>query len=303
MKRTLLVTMTVAALMAFLPQEANAQFFKKLGKALEKVDKALDSVVGDTNAKETATAKQATTATATQATAAAATNKAGAKPFKGVWSSDELHLNIDFYNNSIPNPMSMDEEPCPGLITLMSANGSTSYDITEAKISGSKAICKTSDDSAVTMVLQADRTMKVTLPEMLLISVKENKTFKGDYIVKRGGPFAGIWTFKGNGSEGMLELDLYGKSVVDESDGTVNMCYGKISVCYGMNIDNCIITKWTEEGNKATVTFTGGRDGGIHKAMLTYNPANGKISVSDVTDVSDCSECYVTDGMVFSKNR
>ncbi len=52
--------MTVAALMAFLPQEANAQFFKKLGKALEKVDKALDSVVGDTNAKETATAKQAT---------------------------------------------------------------------------------------------------------------------------------------------------------------------------------------------------------------------------------------------------
>lgn len=292
MRKKIFMILAAMALMICVPQHADAQFFKKLGQALDKVDKALDAMVGDTGQGDAATTKQGT---------AAAAEKSSVKPFKGIWYSDVLHLDIDFYGNSVLNPFTMDDEYCPGVITLLADNGSTSFDIAEAKIAGNKVTAKTSDEAVVAMELLADGNMKVTLPEMVLVTLEEDKTFKGDYIVKRGGPFVGKWTFKSGGSEGALTLDLYGQSVVDESNGSAN--YGIMYVGYGMKTDNCVITRWQEDGNNVKVTFVGGRDGGTRTAVLTYDPTTAKISVSNVTEVSDCSECYVTDGLTFAKSQ
>ena len=118
------------------------------------------------------------------------------------------------------------------------------------------------------------------------------------------GPFKGVWTLKGNGMEGQLNLDFYGKSI-DGTDSEYNdiKCYGVIHIGYGQNVDDCSITGWKADGNAATVTYIGGRDANTYQSVLEYNPANGSITINGTRVVKDegMGDCYVSDGLVFKK--
>lgn len=122
------------------------------------------------------------------------------------------------------------------------------------------------------------------------------------------GPFKGVWNMKSENAEGRMNLDLYSKSIVGmDAIGDEVKCYGTISVTFvygaSIRVDECVITESQPKGNKATIKFTGGRDGNTYQATLTYNPANKKITVSDTTRLGEeeFGECYVSDGLVFSK--
>lgn len=117
-------------------------------------------------------------------------------------------------------------------------------------------------------------------------------------------PFKGVWTATGNGFEAKAELDLYGKTV-NGTDADYNdiKCYGMIHVGYGDRVDDCSITACNPNGNKAGITFVSSRDGHIYTAMLTVDPAKNTLTVSDVTLTGDSEfgDCYVNDGLVLKK--
>ncbi len=122
-------------------------------------------------------------------------------------------------------------------------------------------------------------------------------------------PFKGVWKAGVDFNEAVIELDFYGKSVNGwDDDGNDVKCYGTIHVGMGTNaynykVDDCVITAWKADGNKAEITFTGGRDGNVYTATLTVNPAKRTLTVGNVTRVGDSEfgECYVTDGLVLKK--
>ncbi len=117
-------------------------------------------------------------------------------------------------------------------------------------------------------------------------------------------PFKGVWTATGNGYEAKAELDLYGMTI-DGTDADYNdiKCYGMIHVGFGDRVDDCSITACKPNGNKAGITFTSSRDGHIYTATLTVDPAKNTLTVSDVTLTGDeeFSDCYVNDGLVLKQ--
>lgn len=117
-------------------------------------------------------------------------------------------------------------------------------------------------------------------------------------------PFKGVWTATGNGYEAKAELDLYGMTI-DGTDADYNdiKCYGMIHVGFGDRVDDCSITACKPNGNKAGITFVSSRDGHIYTAMLTVDPAKNTLIVSDVTLTGDeeFGDCYVNDGLVLKK--
>ena len=122
-------------------------------------------------------------------------------------------------------------------------------------------------------------------------------------------PFKGVWKAGSGFNDAAIELDFYGKSVVGvDNDFNEVKCYGTIHVGRGTNANNykvedCIITAWTADGNKAEITYESGRDGNTYKTTLTVNPAKRTLTVGDVTRVSDSEygDRLLPDGLVLKK--
>lgn len=122
-------------------------------------------------------------------------------------------------------------------------------------------------------------------------------------------PFKGVWNMKTNNAEGKLTLDFYGKSVSGmDTNGNNIKCYGTIyvNIVSGANVrvDECPIIAWQADNNKAIIKFIGGRDENTYQAVLTYNPSDGKMTITDKQLVGNAeygTECYVYDNMVFSR--
>lgn len=122
--------------------------------------------------------------------------------------------------------------------------------------------------------------------------------------------FKGQWSMKGNGVEGLLDLDFYGKTVDGtDLDGNEAKCFGTIFVAYGSGAsvrpDECSILVWQGKGNSVKIAFVGGRSGELYRAVLSFNPVSNTMTITNVKPASEDSfgECYVTDGLVFKKSR
>lgn len=88
-----------------------------------------------------------------------------ARPFKGTWSSADLYVNIDFYGKTIPDPNSMDEYSCAGVIRIRPGVDTMTYTIENVKVSGNKATATVyfvERNSNLTFEYQSDGSMKVT---------------------------------------------------------------------------------------------------------------------------------------------
>lgn len=113
-----------------------------------------------------------------------------AKPFLGQWSSDDIFMDIDFYENSFSDPNSLDGDPCAGILTVMKGDDSATYTILRMKVTGKKAVGVISDsnfkEQPMTAEVLADGTMKIVIPSLPLIHMDGGKTvFKGEKILKR----------------------------------------------------------------------------------------------------------------------
>ncbi len=112
------------------------------------------------------------------------------KPFFGQWASDEIFMDIDFYENSLSDPNSMDGDPCAGILKLMKGDDSATYTILRMKVTGKKAVGVLSDSNFKEQPMSAevlpDGTMKIVIPPLPLIHMEGGKTiFKGEKILKR----------------------------------------------------------------------------------------------------------------------
>ncbi len=116
------------------------------------------------------------------------------------------------------------------------------------------------------------------------------------------GPFKGKWSM----GESVMDLDFDGKTI-DGQDADFNdiKCYGSIFISFNnaSQIDNGSITAWKADGNKATVTFIDSRDANIYSAVLTYNPNDKSITISQVKLLTEDAKAgtFVADGMIFTK--
>lgn len=316
MKHALTAALAALAL-ASAPQQAEAQFFKKLGQALDKVEKAVDKVL-DTGSEAT-TAGQQTAADGTKV----ACNLGGFTiEYKGVtWYKD--FCGVDF------------------MLTNSGAKTERVYYFDKLKAigaDGTQLQARSLVGGSVTSLGNGDFDFEPGVPVKVTfalfdiprggttVSLCQMRTqqhtptggYQDRYIEFRNvvvppmptagkaasGPFKGVWTLKGNGVEGKLTLDFYGKSI-DGTDAMGNemKCYGTIYVAYGQNVDDCPITAWEANGNTATVTYLGGRDGNTYSSVLTLDPATGKVTVSGTRILKDegMGDCYVNDELVFKR--
>ena len=103
-------------------------------------------------------------------------------------------------------------------------------------------------------------------------------------------PFKGVWKAGVDFNEAVIELDFYGKSVNGwDDDGNDVKCYGTIHVGMGTNaynykVDDCVITAWKADGNKAEITFTGGRDGNALEVVRAGFSANSHDFITAVDE-------------------
>lgn len=317
MKKIIVSTIAIIAF-ALYPLHANAQFLKKLGKALDKMEKKVDKALG------TGTQTTGSNASTTADGIKVINNLPGfAIEYKGVvWQKDFCGIEFVVTNKGTKTDRVY-------YFDKMKAYGAD----------GSQYDCRSIVGNSVTSLGNGDFDFEPGVPVkcvFALFDLPESGTtmslcqlrtqthdpkkgyqerfveFRNVPIPQRGAassePFKGVWTLKGNGIEGKLDLDFYGKSIAGtDAEGNNIKCYGTIYVGYGsgagIQVDECSIIAWKADGNKATVQYVGGRDGNTYQSVLTYDPANGKISVSETKIVADegMGECYVEDGLVFSK--
>lgn len=316
MKKTLITIAAMAAL-TFLPQQANAQFFKKLGKALENVEKAVDKVL-DTDE---------TTGNSNENLTADGVKVINNLPqftieYKGVsWQKDFCGIEFVVTNNGSKTTQVYDFD-------RMKTFGSDGNQYTSRSIVGNKVTSLGNGDFdfepgvpvkciyALFELPQEGAKMSLCQLRTRIHDAKQGYLdrfieFRNVTIPARAaasGPFKGVWNLKGNGIEGKLNLDFYGKSITGtNAEGNDIKCYGTIYVGYGsgagIQVDECPIIAWNANGNKATVKYIGGRDGNTYQSVLTYNTTNKRISVSDtkIITAEGMGDCYITDGLVFSK--
>lgn len=313
-----IVTIIAITILAVSPQCANAQFFKKLGKALEKVGKTVEK------GPDTETSANSSDASATSDGAKVTNNLPGfTVEYKGVnWQKDFCGVEFVITNNGSQTVRVY-------YFDKMKAFGAD----------GSQYACRSIVGNSVTSLGNGDFDFEPGVPVkcvFALFDLPEKGTtmslcqlrtqthdakqgYQDRYIEFRNvpvpqrqaaasGPFKGVWTLKGNNIEGKLTLDFYGKSIDGmDAEGKDIKCFGIIYVGYGsgagIQTDECPITAWKTNGNEATVTYIGGRDGNTYQSVLTYNSSSKKISVSGtkVVTAEGMGECYVNDGLVFSK--
>lgn len=248
-----------------------------------------------------------TAATAMVCAATTAVFAQTARTFKGAWYSPEMYVNIDFHTKSIPDPNSMDGDPCAGTIKMSPKFGSSVYTLENVKIAGSKATATAylaEGDATMTFERQADGSIKMTCANFTYVPNEGGtKKLQQTITLHKAAPFAGTWELKGG--NGTLDLNLYDKSILGEdNEGNQALCHGTIYIAYnqGMYVDNCMITGCEAKGNQAVIYFTGGRDGNKYRATLAYNQSTRQITVRQVAPLKagDEGECYVKDGLVFN---
>lgn len=317
MRHTLAAALA-AIMLASAPQQAEAQFFKKLGKALEDVSKTVDKVLDTGSATQQATGQQ-TTADGTKVTC---NLKDFSIEYKGVTWYKEF-CGVDF------------------MLTNNGAKAERVYYFDKLKVvgaDGTQLQARSFVGGSVTSLGNGDFDFEPGVPVKVTFALfdmpkggtkvslcqmrTQQHTPTGGYQDRfielrgvvvppmptagkaKGGPFKGVWTLRGNGMEGKLTLDFYGKTVTGmDAMGNEMKCYGTIYLAYGQNVDDCPITAWKANGNTATVTYLGGRDGNTYSSVLTIDPATGKVSVSGtrVLKAEGMGDCYVTDGLEFKK--
>lgn len=248
------------------------------------------------------------TAAMTLAFAAATTLSAqSTKPFKGVWYSPDMYLEIDFYGESIPDPEAMDDETCAGVIKVKPGINTSKLAMWDVKVSGKRATATTylnEDNQTLTFELLPDGGMKITSePGFAYLGEGEEgmKTLPSPQVLRKASPFSGTW--KLNKGDGTLTLNLHDRCIYSEHHEKLG--YGTIYITYnqGMYVDECVVTGSEINGNSATIRFTSGRSGADYRATLVYDPATKRITVKDTAPVNpdEEGECYVTDGLVFCK--
>ena len=312
MRKNIIAAAAIAAF-TLVPQQAGAQFLKKLGKALENVEKAADKVLG-TGTQETGGSEAA-------GGVRVVNNLPGfTVEYKGVtWQKD--FCGVDFV---ITNTGSKAERVY--YFDRMKTFGADGSELQSRSIVGRNVTSLGNGDFDFEPGVPVKCTYALfDLPEGgTTVSLCQLRTqthspkngYEDRFIEFRNvpvparaaakqaatGPFKGEWTMKGNGVEGSLTLDFYGKSITGmNASGDEMKCYGVIHVGYGQNVDNSPITAWKADGNKATVTYIGGRDGNTYESVLTLDPATGKITVSGTRTVVEegMSNGYISDGMTF----
>lgn len=312
----IIIFFVTAVLMAFAPQNANGQFLKKLGKVLGTVDKALGMDAGQT---------QSADAGKVEGGVKVSNKLTGfSVEYKGVvWQKDFCGVEFVLTNKG-------DKAERVYYFDRLKAYGAD----------GKEYACRSIVGKAVTSLGNGDFDFEPGIPMKCVFAVfdvPKNGTemglcqlrvqthspqqgyqdrfieFRGVVLPPRpveaaGQPFKGVWTVKGNGMEGKLTLDFYGKSIEGmDAEGNSIKCYGLIYVGYGsgasVQVDECSIISRQINGNKATVRYIGGRDGNTYESVLTYDPATGKITVSGTKIVVEegMQNGFVTDGLVFSK--
>lgn len=316
MKKTIMTVMAVTVF-ALSPQHASAQFFKKIGKALETVEKAVDKVL-DTGASTNSSDANA----AFDGTKVINQLPGFAIEYKGVnWQKDFCGIEFVITNNG-------NRTARVYYFDKMKAFGADGCQYASRSIVGNSVTSLGNGDfdfepgvpvkCVFALFDLPEKGTTMSLCQLRTQTHDAKQGYQERYIEFRNvpipqreaasGPFKGVWTIKGNNMEGKLNLDFYGKSIDGmDAEGNEMKCYGTIYVGYGsgasIQIDECPITAWKADGNEATVTYLGGRDGNTYQSVLTYNPSSKKISVSGTRSITaeGMGECYVEDGLVFSK--
>ena len=307
-------TAALAALtLAFAPQQAEAQFFKKLGKALEDVSKTVDKVL-DTGSETASTGQQ----TAADGTKVTCNLKDFTLEYKGVtWYKEfcGVDMMLTYNGEKAERVYYFDKMKVVGADgTQLQARSYVGGNITS--LGNGDFDFEPGVPVKVTFALfdMPRGGTKLSLCQMRTQQHTPTGGYQDRYIELRNvvvppmptagkaksGPFKGVWTLRGNGVEGKLTLDFYGKSI----DGMDAMgCYGTIYVAYGQKVDDCPITAWEANGNTATVTYIGGRDGNTYSSVLTLDAQAGKVTVSGTRVLKDegMGDCYVSDGLVFKR--
>ncbi len=297
------------ATLAFTPQDSNAQFFKKVGKALDKFTSSTPTNTG-TN-----------TTTSTTADGAKVVNNLTdfTVDFKGVkWYKDFCGIEFVVTNTGSTAKKVYSFER----VKVFDANG-TEY--TGRTIVGNSMTSLGNGDfdfepgvpvKCIFALYQLPKA-GVTMSLCQIRSTMHNpqKGYEDRFIefrnvvippvpVAASGPFKGEWTLKGQGAEGKLTLDFYSKSITGmDAEGNSIKCYGNIYVAYGTQIDECPIIKWKTNGNLAQIQYIGSRDGNTYQSLLTYDPSTKKMSISETKVVVEegMGNCFVQDGLVFTQ--
>lgn len=311
-------TAALAALtLAFAPQQAEAQFFKKLGKALEDVSKTVDKVL-DTGSETASTGQQ----TAADGTKVTCNLKDFTLKYKGVtWYKEfcGVDMMLTYNGEKAERVYYFDKMKVVGADgTQLQARSYVGGNITS--LGNGDFDFEPGVPVKVTFALfdMPRGGTKLSLCQMRTQQHTPTGGYQDRYIELRNvvvppmptagkaksGPFKGVWTLRGNGVEGKLTLDFYGKSI-DGMDAMGNemKCYGTIYVAYGQKVDDCPITAWEANGNTATVTYIGGRDGNTYSSVLTLDAQAGMVTVSGTRVLKDegMGDCYVSDGLVFKR--
>lgn len=303
----------LTALLGAFPLQAEAQFFKKIGKVLESVDKVLGS--GSEKGSQSAVSTETETADGLRVV----NNLKGFNvEFKGVsWQKDFCGLEFVVTNmgNSTQRVYSFDK------MKTFGADG-TQYD--SRSIVGNSVTSLGNGDfdfepgvpvKCVYALFGLPESGTVMSLCQLRLTMFENG-YQDRFVefrnvpvpARHAGPFRGEWKLEGTGLEGKLVLDFYGKSV-DGMDALNNAvkCYGTIYVGYGsgasIQVDECSIISWKDNGNTPLVNFIGGRDGNTYEARMVYDPQKETIRFSEIRMVAEegMAECFISDDLVFEK--
>ena len=224
--------------------------------------------------------------------------------FKGAWYSPELYLYIDFYARDVPDPNSMDGDPCPGVIKMKRGYGESVYSFSSAVVAGNKAVAHAyigEGEAVIRFTDMGDGTLKMDCSKFTYVTYEDGvKTLPMPVTLRKASPFLGTWQLKGG--DGRMQLNLYHD---DLFDGDGRLCYGTISVSLnkGMYVDDCAVTRCEVSGDKAVVYFTGSRSSADYRAVLLYDPSTDQVTVSEVAPAKQgqAGECYVTAGMIFAR--
>lgn len=310
----------LAVVIACFPEPAEAQFFKKLGKALEQVEKKVDKVLG-TGAEAGTAEGDAAGTVAPDGTTVSNNLKGFAVDYKGVtWQEDFCGLDFVITNKG-------DKTVRVYSFDKMKAFGADGAEYAGRSIVGNAVTSLGNGDfdfepgvpvkCVYALFDVPGQGTKMSLCQLRLTTFDNGYhdsfvEFRNVPLPPRPAtvstPFKGVWTLGGTNLEGKLILDFPGKSV-DGMDALSNgiKCYGTVYVGYGsgasLEVDECSIISWKGEGNKATVEFVGGRDGNTYQAVMTYAPSDGTISFSEIRIAREegMAECFVSEDLVFEK--
>lgn len=225
--------------------------------------------------------------------------------FTGRWYSPDIYLDIDFHGKSITDLNSMDGDPCPGMIRMRRGRGSGDYSISTAVVSGGEAVASAyvwDANVGINFKLLPDGSMRMDCLNFKYLSADGDETsLPSPVTLLRAEPFSGEWRLKGG--DGKLTLNLYYPDVFNSEDG--QYYYGLVYVAFGngARVDLCTVTGCKVDGNRAEISFTGGRDGNKYKAVLAFDPAAKLIRLEGVAraDGGEGGDCLVADGMVFAR--